>query len=401
MSQATGPLDDVCVLDLSHYYQGPYATLLLSFLGAEVIKIEPPGRGESARTLYKPAGAPVGLPFVMMNSNKRSITLNLKHAEGTEIFKRLVTRADVVVENFTPGVMDKLGLGATVLRELNPRLIYACGTGYGLQGSYRDFPAFDPIVQAMSGIMATSGTMDGPPMKAGPALVDILGGAHLTAAILAAVRQRDRSGEGTIVEIALQDVAIPALSTQVGAYYGMGLRQLRDGNRSPGGAVAPYNAYPTQDGYVMLLADGAARWERLCRVMGRPELAQDQRFATIGARARHKDELDEEISVWTRTRTKQAVMDTLNAADVFCGVIKELPEVMTDANLHERGMLQDIDHPQAGKVTVFTSPLRLGAKATELRTPSPALGQDNDAFYGAELGLNQEELTRLREQGVI
>lgn len=400
-NQTIGPLDDLRILDLSHYYNGPYATLLLSFLGAEVIKVEPPGKGEGGRTLYKPPGAPVGIPFVMMNSNKRSITLNLKSADGRDIFKRLVARTDVVVENFAPGVMDRLGLGSTVLRELHPRLIYATGTGYGLSGSYRELPAFDPVVQAMSGIMATSGEVDGPPMKAGPAVVDILGGVHLAAAILAAVRQRDRTGQGTVVEVALHDTAVPSLTTHVGAYYGLGRRQLRDGNRAPGGSVAPYNAYPTSDGYVMILAGDDGRWQKLCTIMGRAELAHAPRFATVTARAEQKDALDLAIAEWTRERPKQEVMDALNAADVFCGIVKELPEVMADPHLHARGMLCEIEHPQAGSVTVFTSPLRVGAAPSAVRAPSPALGQDNAAFYRAELGFDQDELTRLRERGVI
>lgn len=394
-------LDDIRVLDLSHYYNGPYATLLLSFLGAEVIKVEPPERGEGGRSVYKPSGLPVGLPFVMMNSNKRSITLNLKSAEGQELFKRLVPRADLVVENFAPGVMDRLGLGYAVLSELNPRLIYATGTGYGLSGSYSKLPAFDPLVQAMSGIMGTSGESDGPPMKAGPAVVDILGGVHFAAAILAALRQRDRSGQGTIVEVALHDSVIPSLTTHVGAYYGLGRHQLRDGNRAPGGAVTPYNAYPTRDGYVMILAGDEVRWQRLCELMGRPELMRDPRFQTIPGRAEHKEEIDAAVGAWTQTQTKQEVMDTLTAAGVLCGIVKELPEVMTDPHLHQRGMLCEIEHPQAGNVTVFTSPLRLGAEANAVRAPSPALGQDNDSFYQAELGLDPDELIRLRERGVI
>lgn len=213
--------------------------------------------------------------------------------------------------------------------------------------------------------------------------------------------QRDRTGSGTLVEVALHDTAIPTLTTHIGAYYGMGRRQLRDGNRSPGGAVAPYNAYPTRDGYVMILAGDDVRWQRLCEIMGRPELAQDPRFTTVIARAQNKDPLDAAIAEWTRSQAKQEVMDKLNAADVFCGIVKELPEVMSDPHLHARGMLCEIEHPQAGRVTVFTSPLRLGAKASEVRTPSPLLGQDNEAFYSAELGFDQDALARLRERGVI
>ncbi len=401
MEQARGPLDDLRILDLSHYYAGPYATLLLSFLGAEVIKIEPPKRGEGARPLYRSRGRQVGLPFVLMNSNKRSVTLNLKSAEGAELFKRLVPRADLVVENFGPGVMERLGLGYPVLRELNPRLIYASGTGYGSSGPYRELPAFDPVVQAMSGIMGTTGEAHGPPVKAGPAVADLLGGTHLAAAILAGVRHRDRTGEGIMVEIALHDAVIPALATQVGAYYGMGRRRLRNGNRAPGAVLAPYNAYPTRDGYVMILSHDEPRWRRLCERIGRPDLIGDPRFSSASARVENQEQLDLEIAAWTRERSKQEAMDALTGAGVFCGIVKELPEVMTDPSLHERGMLREIEHPELGRVTVFTSPLRLRGEAPALRSSSPALGADNEAFYGAELGLGSEELTALRERGVI
>lgn len=402
MQQQIGdPLDDLRVLDLTHYYAGPYATLLLSFLGAEVIKIEPPRRGEQARTLYKPPGAPVGLPFVLMNSNKRSVTLDLKRAEGRELFKRLLGHGDIVVENFAPGVMERMGLGYPVLRELNPRLIYATGTGYGLSGAYRELPAFDPVVQAMSGIMATTGEPHGPPMKAGPAVVDILGGVHLAAAILGAIRQRDRTGQGMLVEVALHDAAIPTLTTFVGAWYAMGRRELRGGNRAPGAAIAPYNAYPARDGYVLILAPDDKRWQRLSELMGRPELAQDPRFVSVAARAQNQDALDEAIARWTCTRSKHELMETLNRADVFCGVVKQFEEVMTDRHLHERGMLRDIEHPQAGPVTVITSPLRLGGKPPVLRSPSPVLGADNEEILGKLLGLGADQLAQLRDQGAI
>ena len=275
------PLDDIRVLDLTHFYNGPYGTLLLSYLGADVIKVEPPGHGEGMRALYRAPGRDISLGFAILNVNKRSVTLNLKSAEGCEIFKRMVARADVVAENFAYGAMEGFGLGYDVLRAINPRLIYATGKGYGLSGPYRDLPAFDPVVQAMSGVLATTGEADGPPMKAGPAVVDMLGGVHLAAAILAALRGRDRTGEGMLVEVALQDAIVPTLTTHIGAYYGMGITSTRDGNRSAGGVIAPYNVYPASEGYVMILAADHHRWRRLCELMGRPELIEDQRFVHL------------------------------------------------------------------------------------------------------------------------
>jgi CoA:oxalate CoA-transferase len=395
------PLDDIRVLDLTHFYNGPYGTLMLSYLGADVIKIEPPGHGEGMRALYRAPGREISIGFAILNVNKRSVTLNLKSDEGRELFKRMVARADVVAENFAYGAMEGFGLGYEVLRAINPRIIYATGKGYGLSGPYRDLPAFDPVVQAMSGVLSTTGEADGPPMKAGPAVVDMLGGIHFAAAILAALRNRDRTGEGMLVEVALQDAIVPTLTTHIGAYYGMGITETRNGNRSPGGVIVPYNVYPANDGYVLILAADNHRWRRLCELIERPELAEDARFATLKARAANVDEVDEIIAVWTRRHSREALMTALNATDVFCGIVKELPEVMTDPHLHARGMLREIDDPRLGRITVWTSPLRMNAEAPVPQSMAPALGADSDEFLRTELGLDASAIASLRERKVI
>jgi CoA:oxalate CoA-transferase len=394
------PLDDIRVLDLTHFYNGPYGTLLLSYLGADVIKIEPP-HGEGMRALYRAPGREISIGFAILNVNKRSLTLNLKSDEGRELFKRMVARADVVAENFAYGAMEGFGLGYEVLRAINPRIIYATGKGYGLSGPYRDLPAFDPVVQAMSGVLSTTGEADGPPMKAGPAVVDMLGGVHFAAAILAALRNRDRTGEGMLVEVALQDAMVPALTTHIGAYYGMGITATRNGNSSPGGVIVPYNVYPASDGYVLILAGENARWRRLCELMGRAELAEDARFATAKARAANVDEIDEIVAAWTRLHTREALMTMLSAADVFCGIVKELPEVMTDPHLHARGMLREIEDPRLGRITIWTSPLRMNAEAPVPRSLAPGLGADSDEFLRTELGLDAAAIAALRERKVI
>lgn len=400
MTAAVLPLDDLRVLDLTHYYNGPYATMLLAYLGAEVIKIESPDSGDGARPLYRPPGKPFGIPFALMNSNKRAITLNLKTAEGCELFKRMAQTADVLVENFAAGTMDKLGLGYEVLRELNPRLIYASGTGYGLSGPNRNLPAFDPVVQANTGVMALTGPSDGPPYKAGPAAVDILGAVHLCAGVLAAIRQRDRTGKGLMIETSLQEATIPSLATHMGA-YGIGLRQLRDGNRASGSAIVPYNAYPALDGWVMILAADNERWRRLCQVMHQPALAADERFATLALRVKNRDECDRIIGEWTRTMTRDQVMEVLSANDIFCGIVKELAEVLTDPHLHQRGTLRQIEHPELGPLTIFTSPLRFNGESNTPRSYAPKLGQDNDAFYSEEFGMTVEEIVQLRKRRVV
>lgn len=394
-------LDDVRVLDLTHIYNGPYATLMLGFLGAEVIKVEPPPRGENARRIYKIPGSAESYPFVMLNSNKKGITLNLKAPRGQAIFKTLVQQVDIVVENFAAGVMDRLGLGYEVLKSLNPRLIYATGTGYGLSGPYRAYPAFDPVIQAMAGVMSTTGFPEGPPLKAGPAVMDILGGIHLCAGILAALHQRERTGDGTLVETSLYDAAIGPLVTHIASYLATGGRLERAGNTAPGQAFSPYNCYAAKDGYVLLLAADEAKWRALCHIIGRADLVHDPRFATNAARIQRIAEVDAIVGGWIAQQTKQEVMDRCVAADITCGIVKEVPEVLSDPHLRARGTLQDVDHPTAGRVTVLAAPVRLGGQNPTVDAPSPTLGQHNELIYGKLLGLSAEELAALKEQGVI
>ena len=229
-------LDDVRVLDLTHIYNGPYATLMLGFLGAEVIKVEPPHRGENVRRIFKIRGSEESYPFIMLNSNKKGITLNLKTPRGQELLKELAKQSDVVVENFAVGVLDRLGLGYEVLKQLNPRLIYASSTGFGRSGPYSEYPAYDPIIQAMIGVMSSTGFPGNPPVKAGPPILDIMGGIHLCAGILAALHLRDRTGEGTLVETSLYDAAIGPLISQFSSHLVNGITG-RWGNTAPGDTI--------------------------------------------------------------------------------------------------------------------------------------------------------------------
>jgi crotonobetainyl-CoA:carnitine CoA-transferase CaiB-like acyl-CoA transferase len=394
------PLDDLRVLDLTHYYHGPYATMLLGYLGAEVIKIEAPPYGDGARGLYRVEGKPFGVPFALMNSNKRAITLNLKTAEGRALFERLVAKADIVVENFAAGTMQKMGLGWDRLRTINPKLIYASGTGYGVTGPNRHLPAFDPVVQANTGVMALTGATDGPPYKAGPPVVDILGATHLLAGILAAVRQRDRTGMGLTVELSLQESTLGSLATHMGA-RAMGFKKLRDGNHSSGGFVVPYNTYPARDGWVMILAGDNVRWGKLCELMGKPELGNDPRFASLKARRGRQEEVDAMVAEWTSGQTRQQIMNQLGANDLFGGIVKDLDEVMTDPHLLERGTLREIEHPELGSMTIFTSPIRFNGESNEPHSPAPTIGKDNAGFFAEELGLTAEQIASLRDRKVI
>ena len=393
------PLKGLVVIDFGQIFQGPYATLLLAKGGADVIKIEPPA-GEPLRRRARP-GTSSTLPFAMLNQNKRAVTLNLKHPRGRELLFEMVRRADVLLENFSPGTMDDLGVGWRVLREINPRLIYATGTGFGISGPDRDNLAMDLTIQAASGIMSVTGAPDGPPMKAGPTLVDYMGGIHLYAAILTALYDRDRSGEGRLVEVAMQEAVYSSLAASFEYYQRTGKPPPRTGNRQAGLSSTPYNVYPAADGHVAIHVVTEGHWKNLIKAMGREGLGDDPRFATNADRIQHMDETDALVSEWTRTLPKMEIFARLKAGRVPCAPVRTAPEVMHDPHMHERGMLEEIEHPELGPITLPTTPLRLHGLAKAPTVPSPTIGQHNAEIYGDWLGLPIAELKALEAEGVI
>jgi CoA:oxalate CoA-transferase len=393
------PLAGLVVIDFGQIFQGPYATLFLAKGGADVIKIEPL-HGEPLRRRARP-GTSATLPFAMLNQNKRAVTLNLKHPRGRELLFEMVRRADVLLENFSPGTMDDLGIGWSVLREINPRLIYATGTGFGISGPDRDNLAMDLTIQAASGIMSVTGAPDGPPMKAGPTLVDYMGGIHLYGAILTALYDRDRSGEGRLVEVAMQETVYSSLAASFEYYHRTGEPPPRTGNRQAGLSSAPYNVYPTLDGHVAIHVVVEAHWKNLVKAMGREELADDPRFATNADRVTHMDETDAVVAEWTQTLGKMEIFARTKALRIPCAPVRTAPEVMADPHMHQRGMLEDIEHPELGPITVPTTPLRLHGLGKAPAGPSPTIGQHNAEIYGGWLGLSAGELAALKEAGVI
>ena len=393
------PLAGLVVIDFGQIFQGPYATLLLAKGGADVIKIEPP-QGEPLRRRALP-GKSATLPFAMLNQNKRAVTLNLKRPRGRELLFEMVRRADVLLENFSPGTMDDLGVGWNVLREINPRLVYATGTGFGISGPDRDNLAMDLTIQAASGIMSVTGAPDGPPMKAGPTLVDYMGGIHLYGAILTALYDRDRSGEGRLVEVAMQEAVYSSLAASFEYYHRTGKPPPRAGNRQAGLSSTPYNVYPAADGHVAIHVVTEGHWKNLLKAMGREELGDDPRFVTNADRVAHMDETDAVVAEWTRTLPKMEVFARLKAGRVPAAPVRTAPEVMHDPHMHERGMLVDIEHPELGRITVPTTPLRLHGLGKAPAGPSPRVGQHNDEIYGTWLGLSAADLAALKEEGVI
>lgn len=372
------PLRDIVVLDLSQIYNGPYATYLLALAGASVIKIEPPG-GEPLRRRGVVGGA--ALPFAMLNGCKKSVVLDLKAEDGKDALRQLARSADVLVENFSPGVMERLGLGADALHAINPRLIYAASSGFGGDGPYRNHPAMDLTVQALSGVMETTGYPDRPPVKAGPAICDFFAGIHLYGAVVTALFERQRSGIARRVEVAMQDAVYPSLSSSLGQHWAAGDSGLpaRTGNRHGGLAEAPYNVYPALDGWVAIICVGERHWQALAEVMGSKHLGRDPRFATLKDRVLRMDEVDELVGAWTKARRKQDIFDALIAAHVPCAPVRDLDEVLADPNMHARGALHAQDHPELGRIIVPHSPLRFSGLQQRPLEPSRPLGADTAA----------------------
>lgn len=390
------PLEGVRVLDLGRIYQGPWCGTLLALAGASVIKIEEPG-GEPARL---GGGAGTTIPLAILNSNKRAITLNLKQASGRGLFLAMVRGADVVVENFGPGTMDRLGVGPETLLGVNPRLVYGGATAYGIDGPDRDQLGMDITIQAHSGVMSVTGFPDQPPVKAGVAFVDFLGGVHLYAGIVTALYERERTGVGRIVDVAMIDSIYPTLASNLSSYYRDGTAP-RAGNGHGGGALVPYDVYPTSDGYVAIIVVTQQQWRNLCTAMGRPELAEDERFRSNGRRFHNVAELDALIRGWTSARPRDEVVAALAKARVPAAAVRDVGEAVEDRHLHERGALQHIDHPQLGDIVVPHSPLRFRGSPLATLTPSPALGEHNAEVYGEWLGLSADEVARLQDEGVI
>jgi crotonobetainyl-CoA:carnitine CoA-transferase CaiB-like acyl-CoA transferase len=314
----------------------------------------------------------------------------------------MTKRADVLLENFAPGVMERLGVGWEALHAANPRLVYASGTGFGLSGPERDSLAMDLTIQAVSGIMSVTGFPDGPPVKAGPAVVDFLGGIHLYAAVVTALYERQLTGEGRLVEVAMQETVYPTLASNLAFLYNSeGETPPRTGNRHGGLAIAPYNVYPATDGHVAVICVMDAHWVALAEALGRPELAQDPRFSTNAARVRHLAETDAIVEGWTRGLTRREIFEATKRHRVPSAPVRDLREVMHDPHMHARGMLEWIDHPDLGRIVVPGSPLRYHGADRVPTTPSPRLGQHNAEVYGEWLGLAEDEIAALRAEGVI
>ena len=392
-------LSGIRVIELGQIYNGPYCGLLLAHMGADVIKVEPPG-GEQLR--YRSTDQIDTHEFLMLNSNKRSMVLDLKQPDGLATLRDLIRHADVLIENYAPGTMDRLDLAASDLLALNPRLIFASGKGYGSTGPYAHMSAMDITVQAMSGAIASTGHPEEPPLKAGPAFIDFSGGIHLYAAILTALFQRERTGLGQVVEVSMHDTVYPMLASSLGGLHNDPDRNLpeRTGNRHSGLAVAPYNVYEASDGYIAIISISEKHFSGVLKAAGLEKLAADERFANRRERVVNMDELDAAINTWSRELSRDQLVASLQALGVPCAPVRTIKEVDVDPHLIERGMIRYVQHETKGRVPVPGSPLRLSDSPVDQVQVAPQLGSSTDDVLREVLDLSEQRLRELAAHGV-
>jgi crotonobetainyl-CoA:carnitine CoA-transferase CaiB-like acyl-CoA transferase len=392
----TRPLAGIKVLDLTQIYQGPYASFLMAQAGADVVKVEPPA-GERMR---QGGGAKTPLAFAMLNSNKKSIAIDLKHPRGKALLKDMAATADVLLENFAAGTMDRLGLGWEVMREINPRLVYGSATGYGLSGPDRDMLAMDHTVQAASGLMSITGEAGGPPARAGGTPCDIMGGIHLYAGVLQALMGRHATGKGTRVEVAMVEAMYFTLASDLTGYHRTGELPERRGDKTPAN-TAPYGRYRCKDGWIALICVSEAQWERLLHVVGREELIGNPDYEGREKRHVREAEINAMIEAWSGTLSRDEAFATLRENRVPVAPIRNLEDVQNDPHMHARGTLNRMTHPSLGDVVLPRAPIRLSDYETVPLAFFPEPGADTDGVLRDWLGLSDAEIDALHAEKVI
>jgi crotonobetainyl-CoA:carnitine CoA-transferase CaiB-like acyl-CoA transferase len=395
----TAPLDGVTVLDLTRVLSGPYCTMLLADMGARVIKIEQPGRGDDTRGWGPPFLGSESAYFLSINRNKESLTLDLKSEDGRAILERLLARADVLVENFRPGTMERLGFGYEAMAPRHPSLIYCSISGFGRTGPRRDQPGYDAVMQGEGGLMSITGERDGPPLRLGVAISDIVSGMFAAQGIAMALLARHRTGRGQHVDIGMLDATAALLTYQAAIYFATGASPVRLGNRHP--TIVPYETFPASDGDIVLAVGNDELWRSFCRATGLSELADDPRFATNRARVQYYDALKPQIDARLRTRTRADWIAVLAAAGVPCGSVRAIADVLTDPQLDARDMIAAVEHASLGPLRTLGIPIKLSGTPGRVRTAPPTLGQHTDRILHDDLGLSGDDIARLRAGGVV
>jgi crotonobetainyl-CoA:carnitine CoA-transferase CaiB-like acyl-CoA transferase len=403
------PLEGITVLDLTRVLSGPYCTMLLADMGARVIKVEQPGKGDDTRAWGPPflyphahepraAGPDAGESayFLSINRNKESVTLDFKHPDGRAVLDRLIARSDVLVENFRPGTLTKLGLDYHTLAPQVPRLVYCSISGFGQSGPRRAQPGYDAIMQAEGGLMSITGSADGPPYRLGVAIVDIVSGMFAAYGIAMALFTRERSGKGQQVDLAMLDATVALLTYQAGGFFATGNVPARLGNRHPN--IVPYETFAASDGEFVIAVGNDEQWRRFCAIAGLPE---EERFATNRQRVTAYDVLRPFVADRLRTQPRQFWIDRLTTAGVPCGSVRNLQELFDDPQLGAREMIARVEHATIGQLRTLGVPIKLSETPGAVRTPPPTLGQHTDAVLERDLGFSADAIAALRRQQVI
>ncbi len=392
-----GALEGVRVLDLGRVLSAPFCAAMLGDMGADVIKLEQPGKGDDSRG-FMPRKDDISTYYINFNRSKRGVTLDLK--KGKEVFLELVKHVDVVVENFRPGVMKKLGLDYESLKKVNPGLIYAAISGFGQTGPYADRAGYDTMAQAMSGIMSVTGWPGSEPTRCGASVADIMGGLQAVIGILAALRYREKTGKGQMIDISLVDVSVVGLSSVNQVYLTNGRVPQRLGNSYE--SSAPGGGYHTKDGYFIMNGSAPKFWAILCNAMKKPELIEDPRFATNALRVTNKKELDAIVTEWTKTMNTDEVINLLLPLGFAVAPVLSIDQVAADPHIAgERQMFGEVNHPQIGKIRVTNQAVKMSETNPEIRRSSPLLGEHNEEVFINELGLTKEQLDTMRKDETI
>jgi crotonobetainyl-CoA:carnitine CoA-transferase CaiB-like acyl-CoA transferase len=391
-----GPLHGITVLDLTRVLSGPYCTMMLADMGARVIKIEQPRKGDDTRGWGPPFIAGESAYFLSINRNKESVTLDFKKPEGRAVLDRLLADSDVLVENFRPGTLTKLGLDYESVAAVHPRLVYCSISGFGQTGPRRREAGYDAVMQGEGGLMSITGSNDGPPVRLGVAIADIVSGMFAAQGITLALFARERSGRGQAVDIAMLDSVVALLSYQAGIYFATGCAPPRMGNRHP--TIVPYETFAASDGDFVLAVGNDDLWRRFCAAAG---LEADGRFATNQLRVVNYSELKPMLDAVLATRPRGEWIATLTAAAVPCGSVRDLHEVFSDPQVAARLMTAELEHATAGRLKLVGTPLKLSDTPGEIRTPPPVLGEHTESVLTVDLGLTREQVAELRDKGVI
>lgn len=392
-------LSGLKVLDLTHAYNGPFCTTLLGDNGADVIKIESPN-GDQCRTWgpLDPESGESGF-YAFLNRNKKGITLNLKTERGKEIFYEMVKEADVVVENFRVGVMKKLGIDYETLKKINPKIIYASGSGFGQYGPLSNRPCYDIVAQSMGGMVNLTGFPEGPPTKVGPSVADNVTGIYLCVGVLMALYNREKTGIGQTVDVAMLDTIFTLLENSIIVNTMTGVIPERQGNIDP--SIAPFDIYEVQDGYVAVGVGNDKLWAKFCNLMDKPELINDERFRTNDLRCQnYLPDLKNIIVDWIKVKYKKELEEVFDKAGIPCGPVLNMKEAIEHPHIKAREMMVNIEHPTIGKMYFQGVPIKLSQTPGSVETPAPLLGQHN-AEVLKKFGVDEEELKELKEQGVI